>query len=116
MCLRGTGSPERRRREVDMHTTLLSLALATAGTVSLAAQITVVRPLGSVPRRRPLEYRAPQLLSCPATQYPDSLKRRAIGGHVVLEGGVGTLGRGPRGGIVVRGTPPPGAPPAGVTT
>src|ERR1051325_9631616 len=99
MCLRGTGSPERRRREVDMHTTLLSLALATAGTVSLPAQITVVRPLDSVPRRRPLEYRAPQLLSCPATQYPDSLKRRAIGGGGVLAGGVGNPGGGAAGAL-----------------
>ena len=67
-----------------MHTPLLlTLALASA-TVQLAAQITVVKPLDPVPPRR-LEYHAPQLLSCPATQYPDSLKRRAIGGHVVLD-------------------------------
>lgn len=90
-----------------MHTTLLSVALATAGTAPLAAQITVVRPLDSVPRRR-LEYHAPQLLSCPATQYPDSLKRRSIGGHVVLELVVDTLGRVPRDRIVVRETPHPG--------
>jgi len=91
-----------------MHTSvLLSLALATAGAVRLAAQITVVTPLESVPRRR-LEYHAPRLLSCPATQYPDSLKRRAIGGHVVLEVVVDTLGRVPRDRIVVRETPHPG--------
>src|ERR1700739_3166943 len=90
-----------------MHTPLLSLALATAGTVSLAAQITVVRPLDSVPRRR-LEYHPPQLLSCPATQYPDSLKRRAIGGHVGLGGGVGTPGGVPRARVVVRESPHPG--------
>src|SRR2546428_720935 len=84
-----------------------TLALASAGAVRLAAQMTVVTPLESVPRRR-LENHAPRLLSCPATQYPDSLKRRAIGGHVVLEVVVDTLGRVPRDRIVVRETPHPG--------
>src|SRR5207245_10620952 len=93
-----------------MHTSvLLSVALATAGAVRLAAQITVVTPLESVPRRR-LEYHAPRLLSCPATQYPDSLKRRAIGGPVVLEVVVDTPGRVPRGRDRVRETPHPGRP------
>src|ERR1041385_3273423 len=98
-----------------MHRTLLSLALATVGTARLAAQITVVRPVDSMPRRRPLEYHAPQLLSCPAIQYPDSLKRRAIGGHVVLEVVVDTLGRVPRDRIVVRETPHPGLAQAAIT-
>jgi TonB family protein len=98
-----------------MHRTLLSLALATVGTARLAAQITVVRPLDSVPRRRALEYHAPQLLSCPATQYPDSLKRRSIGGHVVLEVVVDTLGRVPRDRIVVRETPHPGLAQAAIS-
>ena len=90
-----------------MHTpVLLTLALASA-TVQLGAQITVVKPLDPVPPRR-LEYHAPQLLSCPATQYPDSLKRRAIGGHVVLDLVVDTLGRVPRDRIVVRESPHPG--------
>src|SRR2546423_11028493 len=98
-----------------MHTTLLlALALASAA-VQVAAQITVVKPLDPVPPRR-LEYHAPQLLSCPATQYPDSLKRRAIGGDLVLELGVATLGRGPRGPLVVRARPhPPLSPAAGAT-
>src|SRR5437763_16513135 len=76
-------------------------------TVQLAAQITVVKPLDPIPPRR-LEYHAPQLLSCPATQYPHALKRRAIGGHVVLDLVVDTLGRVPRDRIVVREGPPPG--------
>ncbi len=90
-----------------MHTTLLlALALASAG-LPVAAQITVVKPLDPVLPRR-FEYHAPQLLSCPATQYPDSLKRRAIGGHVVLDLVVDTLGRVPRDRIVVRESPHPG--------
>src|SRR2546423_8064997 len=90
-----------------MHTTLLlALALASAA-VQVAAQITVVKPPAPVPPRR-LEYHAPQLLSCPATQYPDSLKRRAIGGHVMLDLVVDTLGRVPRDRIVVRESPHPG--------
>src|SRR2546423_14580601 len=91
---------------------VLSLALATLGTVQLAAQITVVKPLDLVPPRR-LEYHAPQLLSCPPTQYPDSLKRRAIGGAVGPALGGGTPGGGPRGRPPVRGGPPPGRSPAG---
>ena len=95
-------------RHIDLHKTLvLSLALAAGGTGPLAAQITVVKPLDPVPPRR-LEYHAPHLLSCPATQYPDSLKRRAIGGHVMLELVVDTLGRVPRDRIVVRESPHPG--------
>src|SRR2546429_3206069 len=95
-------------RQTAMHTPLLlTLALASA-TVQLAAQITVVKPLDPVPPRR-LEYHAPQLLSCPATQYPDSLKRRAIGGDGGVGLGVGTLGGGPPGRLVGPGGPPPGA-------
>src|SRR5256885_10985811 len=93
---------------------VLSLALATLGTVQLAAQITVVKPLDPVPPRR-LEYHAPELLSCPATQYPDSLKRRAIGGPVVLAGGVETLGGAPRERVGVLGNPLPAGAPAGIT-
>src|SRR5205823_8293648 len=74
----------------------------------------VAKPLDPIPPRR-LEYHAPQLLSCPATQYPESLKRRAIGGHVVLELVVDTLGRVPRDRIVVRETPHPGLAQAAIT-
>src|SRR5947208_16867819 len=103
----GAGVHERRIRPTAMDPPLLlTLALASA-TVQLAAQITVVKPLDPLPPRR-LEYHAPQLLSCPATQYPDSLKRRAIGGHVVLDLVVDTLGRVPRDRIVVRESPHPG--------
>ena len=86
---------------------LLSLGLLTAGSVRLAAQITVVKPVDPIPRQR-LVYHPPQLLSCPRAEYPDSLKRRAIGGHVLLELVVDTLGRVPRDRIVVRETPHPG--------
>lgn len=89
-----------------MHSTLLlTLALASAAG-RVAAQITMVKPVDPVPPRR-LEYHAPRLLSCPATQYPDSLKRRAIGGHVLLELVVDTLGHVARDRIVVRETPHP---------
>src|SRR5438445_13865559 len=91
-----------------MHTSvLLSLALATAGAVRLAAQITVVTPLESVTRRR-LEYHAPRLLSCPATQYPDSLKRPAIGGLGAFGVGVDTPGRVPGERSAAREPPHPG--------
>jgi TonB family protein len=91
-----------------MHTTLLlSLGVATAGSMRLAAQITVVKPVDPIPPHR-LAYHPPQLLSCPRAEYPDSLKRRAIGGHVLLELVVDTLGRVPRDRIVVRETPHPG--------
>src|SRR2546429_1217212 len=94
-------------RQTAMHTPLLlTLALASA-TVQLAAQITVVKPLDPLPPRR-LEYHAPQLLSCPATQYPDSLKRRAIGGPRVVVLVVGTLGGGAPRGVAGWGGPPPG--------
>src|SRR5256886_8991542 len=93
-------------KETGMHTTLLlALALASAG-LPVAAQITVVKPLDPVPPRR-LEYHAPQLLSCPATQYPDSLKRRAIGGHGAGDKGVDTLGGEPRYRKLVGEGPPP---------
>ena len=81
--------------------------LAVWGALPLSAQITVVKPVDPVPPRR-LVYHPPQLLSCPRVEYPDSLKRRAIGGHVMLELIVDTLGRVPRDRIVVRETPHPG--------
>src|SRR2546422_11548903 len=40
--------------------------------------------------------------SCPQPEYPDSLKRRGIGGHVLLEVVVDTLGRVAPDRIVVR--------------
>jgi TonB family protein len=81
--------------------------LAVSGPVPLSAQITVVKPVDPIPPQR-LVYHPPQLLSCPRVEYPDSLKRRAISGHVVLELVVDTLGRVPRDRIVVRETPHPG--------
>src|SRR5437764_13161783 len=111
----GAGVHERRMRPTAMHTPLLlTLALASA-TGQLAAQITVVKPLDPVPPRR-LEYHAPQLLSCPPTQYPDSLKRRAIGGHVVLDLVVDTLGRVPSDRLVVPESPHTGLSEAAVPT
>lgn len=86
---------------------LLAGMLAMSGALPLSAQITVVRPVDPVPPQR-FAYHPPQLMSCPPVQYPDSLKRRAIGGHVVLELLVDTLGRVPRDRIVVRETPHPG--------
>lgn len=86
---------------------LIAGLLALAGAPPLSTQVTVVKPLDPVPPRR-LDYHPPRLLSCPATQYPDSLKRRAIGGHVVLELVVDTLGRVPRDRIVARESPHPG--------
>ena len=80
--------------------------LALAGVTPLSTQITV-KPLDPLPPRR-LDYHPPQRLFCPPTQYPDSLKRRSIGGHVVLELVVDTLGRVPRDRIVVRESPHPG--------
>jgi TonB family protein len=67
----------------------------------LAAQVTVVKPLDPVPPRR-LLYHPPHLLSCPRALYPDSLKRRSIGGRVVLEVVVDTLGHVMPDRIVVR--------------
>jgi TonB family protein len=78
---------------------LVALLVALAAASRAAGQITVVRPLDA-PRH--LVYRPPHLLSCPHVAYPDSLKRRNIGGRVVLELVVDTLGRVPRDRIVVR--------------
>src|SRR2546422_6517550 len=64
------------------------LGLAAAGPV--AGQITVLKPLDPIPPRR-LLYHPPELLYCPQPEYPDSLKRRGIGGHVLLEVVVDTL-------------------------
>src|SRR3989442_3337446 len=75
------------------------LGLAAAGPV--AGQITVVKPLDPIPPRR-LLYHPPELLYCPQPEYPDSLKRRGIGGHVLLEVVVDTLGRVAPDRIVVR--------------
>ena len=78
--------------------------LGVSGALPLSAQITVVKPVDPIPPRR-LEYHPPRLISCPPVQYPDSLKRRSIGGHVVLELVVDTPGRVPPDRIVVRETP-----------
>ena len=78
-------------------------AFAVASQAALAAQITVVKPLDPIPPRR-LAYHPPRLISCPDAQYPDSLHRR-IGGRVVLEVVVDTLGRVRPQGLVVRESP-----------
>jgi TonB family protein len=81
--------------------TLLVGLVASLSPHLLVAQVTVVKPLDPVPPRR-LLYHPPRLLSCPRAQYPDSLKRRSIGGRVVLEVVVDTLGHVMPDRIVVR--------------
>ncbi len=81
-----------------------AIALGLAVRRPLPGPITVVRPLDPLPPQR-LPYHAPQLVSCPPAQYPDSLKRRGIGGRVVLEVVVDTLGRVAPDHVVVRESP-----------
>jgi TonB family protein len=81
--------------------TLIAGLVASLGPHLVAARVTLVKPLDPVPPRR-LLYHPPLLLSCPRAQYPDSLKRRSIGGRVVLEVVVDTRGRVMPDRIVVR--------------
>src|SRR5256884_3015018 len=112
---RGVGSHERRVRGTGMHTTILLAVALVCAAARVAAQITVAKPLDPIPPRR-LEYHAPQLLSCPPTQYPDSLQRRAIGGPGVARAGPGIPRRLPRHPLAVRETPPPRLRHAAITT
>src|SRR3989442_11368350 len=75
------------------------LRVAAGGPVP--GQIRVLTPPDPPPPRR-LAYHPPELLYCPQPEYPDSLKRRGIGGHVLLEVVVDTLGRVAPDRIVVR--------------
>lgn len=83
---------------------LAACALLLVCLTLLAAQVTVVKPLDPVPPRR-LTYRPPRVIACPRAVYPDSLKRRSIGGRVVLEVVVDTTGRVLPDRIVVRSSP-----------
>ena len=85
---------------------LTSVSLPAA--IPAAAQsISHFKVLDSVPSRVH-RYVPPREITCPPVVYPDSVRKRGIGGEVQLTILVDTSGRVPRSGITVRRSPDPG--------